>query len=59
MTKPLVVSVADSMDDIPQEIIRYATWEHVTNAELKPFICGAVAPAIDKLLEKTALPKVI
>lgn len=59
MTKPLVVSVADSMDDVPEEVVRYATWEHVTNDELKPFICGAIAPAIDKLLSKTAAPQVI
>lgn len=59
MTKPLVVSIADSMDDEPQELVRYTTWEHVTKAELKPFICGAVAPAIDRLLSKTATPQVI
>ena len=53
MTKPLVIGVADSMDDTPTEVVRYATWDHLTNAELKPFICGAVEPAIIRLVEKT------
>ena len=60
MTKPLVVSVAESMDDKnPRELARYDTWDHVTNAELKPLICGAVEPAIIRLLEKTRLQKVL
>lgn len=60
MKKPLIVSVADSMDDqSPREIVRYNTWEHITNAELKPFICGAIEPAIDRLVEKTKLSKVL
>lgn len=53
MDKPLIVSVADSMDDIPTEIIRYDTWHHVPNAALKPFICGAVEPAVERLVAKT------
>lgn len=53
MTKPLVVSVADTMDDIPTEIMRFDTWEHLTKDDLKPFICGAVEPAIVRLVEKT------
>ncbi|MEK7577631.1 MAG: hypothetical protein AAB492_03405 [Patescibacteria group bacterium] len=60
MTKPLVISVAESMDDKnPRELARYNTWDHVTNAELKPFICGAVEPAIDRLVEKTRPQKVV
>lgn len=54
MDKPLVIGVADSMDDEPVEIARYDTWHHLTNAELKPFICGAVEPAIERLVRKTA-----
>jgi len=54
MKKPLVVSVADSMGDAPQELVRYTTWEHVPNEELKPFICGAFEPALSRLVEKTA-----
>lgn len=53
MDKPLVVSVADSMSDTPEEIQRYETWHHLSNADLKPFICGAVEPAIARLVEKT------
>ncbi len=53
MTKPLVIGVADSMDQEPTEIVRYDTWNHLTNAELKPYICGAVEPAIVRLVEKT------
>lgn len=53
MSKPLVIGVADSMDEAPTELYRYETWDHLTNAELKPFICGAVEPALIKLVEKT------
>lgn len=54
MNKPLVVSVANSMEDPhPVEVARYDTWHHITNAELKPLICGAVEPALDRLVEKT------
>lgn len=59
MQKPLVIGVADSMDDKPTELYRYETWDHLTNAELKPFICGAVEPAIIKLVEKTNTAKVV
>lgn len=60
MNKPLIVSVAESMDDKnPIELARYDTWEHITNAELKPFICGAVEPAIDRLVQKTNASKVL
>jgi len=59
MTKPLIIGVADSMDEEPVELVRYNTWDHVTNAELKPFICGAVEPAIARLVEKTKPMKVI
>lgn len=51
--KPLTVSIADTMDDTPVEIMRFDTWEHLTGADLKPFICGAVEPAITQLVEKT------
>ena len=53
MDKPLVISVADSMDEEPIEIERYDTWHHLSDAQLKPFICGAVEPAIERLVEKT------
>lgn len=53
MDKPLVVSVADSMDAPQAELLRFDTWHHVANADLKPFICGAVEPAIARLVEKT------
>ena len=53
MTKPLVVSMADTMDDEPIEIMRYDTWEHLTSKELKPLICGAVEPAVMRLVQKT------
>lgn len=53
MNKPLVVSIADSMDDTPTEIMRFDTWDHLTGADLKPFICGAFEPAILRLAEKT------
>lgn len=54
MKKPLIVSIADSMDDAnPREIARYDTWEHISNSELKPLICGAVEPALVRLVEKT------
>lgn len=56
MNKPLVIGMADSMDEEPVEIVRYDTWHHLSNAELKPFICGAVEPALDKLVEKTRMP---
>lgn len=60
MTKPMVVSVAHSMDDTnPTQLARYDTWDHITNAELKPFICGAIEPAIERLVEKTKPQKVI
>ena len=51
--KPLIIGVADSMGEEPREIVRYSTWEHLTNAELKPYICGAFEPAILRLVEKT------
>ena len=51
-TKPLVVSIADTMDDTPIEIMRFDTWEHLTKADLKPFIVGAFEPAIERLVEK-------
>lgn len=53
MKKPLTVSIADTMDDTPIEIMRYDTWEHLTKDEMKSFICGAVEPAIVRLVEKT------
>ncbi len=60
MKKPLIVSVAESMDDKnPIELVRYNRWEYITNAELKPFICGAVEPAIERLIEKTKASKVL
>lgn len=59
MDKPLVISVTDSMDAEPVELQRYHTWHHLTNAELKPFICGAVEPAISRLVEKTKAPGVV
>ena len=55
MDKPLVIGIADSMDQQPVEIVRYDTWHHLTNAELKPFICGAVEPVLEKLVEKTKM----
>ena len=60
MTKPMIVSIADTMED-PNliEVARYDTWEHLSNAELKPLICGAVEPAIDRLVEKTKPQKVV
>lgn len=51
-SKPLTVSVGDSMDTEPVEIVRYNTWDHLTKDDLKPFICGAFEPAITKLVEK-------
>jgi hypothetical protein len=52
--KPLVVSIAESMDDPqPVEVARYDTWDHVPDSDLKPLICGAVEPAIARLVEKT------
>lgn len=59
MTKPLVIGVADSMDEIPTEVIRYEIWDHLSNAQLKPYICGAFEPAIHRLVEKTKASKVI
>lgn len=59
MTKPLIIGIADSMDDPTQEVIRYETWDHLTNAELKPYICGAVEPAIIRLVEKTKQAKMV
>ncbi len=53
MDKPLVVSMANNMDEIPTEIMRFDTWHHLTKADLKPFICGAVEPAIARVVEKT------
>lgn len=53
MDKPLVIGIADSMDDTPTELIRYETWHDLPNADLKPYICGAVEPAIEKLVQKT------
>lgn len=53
MDKPLVVSIADSMDEEPVEIMRFDTWHHLTKEDLRPFICGAVEPAIERLVEKT------
>ncbi len=53
MDKPLIVGIADTISEEPTELVRYATWHHVPNADLKPFICGAVEPAIARLVEKT------
>jgi len=52
MDKPLVVSIADSMDEEPVEIMRFDTWHHLTKDELKSFICGAVEPAVEQLTKK-------
>lgn len=51
--KPLIVGIADTMDDEPVEVMRYNTWHHLTKEDLKPLICGAVEPAITRLVEKT------
>lgn len=53
MSKPLIVGIADTMDDEPVELMRYTTWHHLTKEDLKPLICGAVEPAITRLVEKT------
>lgn len=53
--KPLIVGIADTMDDEPIEVARYTTWHHLTKEDLKPLICGAVEPAIVKLAEKVHL----
>lgn len=53
MQKPLVVSMSDTMDDMPVEVMRYDTWDHLTKDDLKSFICGAVEPAVARLVEKT------
>lgn len=55
MQKPLTVSIADTMDDKPVEIMRYDTWEHLTKDDLKSFICGAFEPAVIRLVEKTKI----
>src|SRR3989344_841147 len=52
MSKPLIIGIADTMDDEPVEIARYTTWHHLTKEDLKPYICGAVEPAIARLAEK-------
>ncbi len=52
-SKPLTVSIANTMDEKPMEIMRYDTWDHLTSSDMKPFICGAVEPAIQRLVEKT------
>lgn len=53
MGKPLIVGIADTMDDEPTEVTRYNTWNHLTKEDLKPLICGAVEPAVIRLVEKT------
>ncbi|MBI5019501.1 hypothetical protein HZB58_04495 [Candidatus Gottesmanbacteria bacterium] len=53
MDKPLIIGLADSMDEEPTELLRYETWHDVPSADLKPFICGAVEPAIERLTQKT------
>lgn len=59
MQKPLIIGVADSMDEEPKEIVRYSTWEHLTREELKPYICGAFEPAIIKLIKKVQSKEVV
>lgn len=59
MDKPLVISIADSMDSESIEIQRYDTWHHLSNADLKPFICGAFEPAILHLVKKSQGKKVV
>lgn len=51
--KPLIVSVRDSINDTPTELLRYETWAHVPDVALRPFIVGAFEPAVVRLAEKT------
>lgn len=52
-SKPLTISVQDGLGSEPKELLRYETWAHVPDEALRPFICGAFAPAITRLVEKT------
>lgn len=51
--KPLTVSVQDSLESEPVELLHFNTWAHVPDAALKPFICGAFEPALTRLVEKS------
>jgi len=56
-TKPLTVSVQDSLDAEPEELLRYERWDHLPDEVLRPFTCGAVEPAVIRLVNKTKVQK--
>lgn len=56
-SKPLIVSVQDSLDSTPKELLRYETWAHIPDGALRPFICGAFEPAVIQLVNKAKISK--
>ncbi len=57
--KPLIVTVQDSIDANESELFRFDTWALVPDRVLRPFICGAIEPAVIRLVDKTGTPPVI
>ncbi len=54
-SKPLTISVQDSITDEPKEMLSFDDWSHVPDAALRPFVCGAFEPAVVRLVGKTKL----
>lgn len=50
---PLIITVQDSIDGKESELFRFDTWGLVPDKVLRPFICGAVEPAVVRLVNKT------
>ncbi len=51
--RPLVVSVQDSIEGNESELFRFDSWALVPDRVLRPFICGAIEPAVVRLVQKT------
>lgn len=54
---PLIVTVQDAIDAKELELFRFDTWELVPDRVLRPFICGAIEPAVLRVVDKTQLRK--
>lgn len=51
--QPLIITVQDAIDGKESELFRFDTWALVPDLVLRPFICGAVEPAVMRLVNKT------
>lgn len=57
--KPLVVELLDSLESKPVELMRFETWSDLPDSTLRPFICGALEPALTRVVAKTKASKMV